>query len=749
MQAPFDTLSSKLFDRHSVPPRQPTTEHPLARNEPAPPLVRDAPAHPLVRNAPVVETDVQILEPLPLDLLVDAPTVRSLHRVSSPGELSPGFLRQLQLEKEEAVEKEKLEKSFRIRLTAGSIPEALDHIDDDFFDVGGHDTQIGDSPKSRADTAPSTMEPKEGPGLRLARGIGLGRWLPNKQGEEHLPTRSGDEVFTSRSEEALPSKAEDEVARTQSSIGRLWRVRASSDADQRVPGASPRPNDEEMDAGAKSPRGLSRWLRARASEEAPAEDEECAGSPRDGAGNKGLARWLRSRPSPEDAPAPPSTPRITESGLREEDDDAFVEGEGVLDAGLAPDCGGAGSAPSRPGTFGRQAAQAVTTLGTTVGQTIVNPMRDSCMDKFEEGLKTGWGCRELTAMQQQPPPLPGARVMAVRHGMGHHNDMGGALSMFNRDSSLNEVGQRQAEQVGVALMRAGIIHALDLVVVSPFTRALETAVGIMGEHEVPTIVQPLCAEHTLFRSAVQQGDRGSTPEELSRQFPVERFPQFDQFRTVEAYCVDRGLEGGKWWLHTAGDRFESAVSFAQRANDFREWLGQECEKRQVRRVLVVSHGGLLTQTFNCLAFGNLECRVFDMWPDGSFTRAVNLEEVDEQVTIEYVEKLEGVSWYSVRIGLPGAALIRRRYSEFLELKNKLKRVGKEEHGRIFPGKLEGGRQGKLQAWLQAVVSTHGASHWLVNDFLYAPDAAAGDTGGGAELDHQEEGLDIHKEALSD
>ena len=54
-----------------------------------------------------------------------------------------------------------------------------------------------------------------------------------------------------------------------------------------------------------------------------------------------------------------------------------------------------------------------------------------------------------------PPPRPWFRLVVVRHGMGHHNDMGGALSIFNRDATLNEVGQQQAAAVQARVANSG------------------------------------------------------------------------------------------------------------------------------------------------------------------------------------------------------------------------------------------------------------------------------------------------------
>jgi hypothetical protein len=46
------------------------------------------------------------------------------------------------------------------------------------------------------------------------------------------------------------------------------------------------------------------------------------------------------------------------------------------------------------------------------------------------------------------------------------------------------------------------------------------------------VVHPLAAEHTLLRSAMQQGDRGSKAAELRERFPAAEHPQFD-FGEVE------------------------------------------------------------------------------------------------------------------------------------------------------------------------------------------------------------------------
>lgn len=246
------------------------------------------------------------------------------------------------------------------------------------------------------------------------------------------------------------------------------------------------------------------------------------------------------------------------------------------------------------------------------------PRRSENMQYFREGLESSWGVTELAAMHKDASDGT-ARVLAVRHGMGRNNDLRGALSLFNRDACLNAVGHAQGAALGEALESRGVTAVLDFVVVSPFVRALETASALLGERGlcIPTIVQPLCAEHTLLRSAVQQGDRGSTASQLTRQFPREQFPQFD-FAPLEDYCSERGLEGGRWWTHGSGTWHETREAFAGRCREFVRWLGAECGRRGARRVLLVTHGGLLREGFGWRHPMNGECRAIDVGEDGAF-----------------------------------------------------------------------------------------------------------------------------------
>eukprot|EP00755_Sulcionema_specki_P013336 Sspe_Gene.53744::Locus_29681_Transcript_1_1_Confidence_1.000_Length_3355::g.53744::m.53744 len=252
---------------------------------------------------------------------------------------------------------------------------------------------------------------------------------------------------------------------------------------------------------------------------------------------------------------------------------------------------------------------------------MVNSLRDTSMSDFEAGMNQ-WGLSELVAWKTPRPAGSVGRVVVLRHGMGFHNDLHGAASHANRDAYLNPVGVLQAKRVGKLLRAAGVLEAVGLLVVSPFKRALETALFVFERDAryTPTLIQPLAAEHTLARSAVQQGDRGSLSSELRACFPSSDYPQLD-FSTVDTYATEMGCQNGRWWHHGPPPRtFETYASFSRRAVRFRKWLSQVCTNHNVKTLCVVSHGGLLLKAFGTPHMANCEFRVFDMYPDGSAVR---------------------------------------------------------------------------------------------------------------------------------
>ena len=145
-------------------------------------------------------------------------------------------------------------------------------------------------------------------------------------------------------------------------------------------------------------------------------------------------------------------------------------------------------------------------------------------------------------------------------------------------------------------------------------------------------------------------------------------------------------------------------------------------------VMVISHGGLLTTAFGGPEYGNVEFRLFDVLPDGSFQRVSPVSDKEtprilrEEVRPGNPEKgdAEGVTFYVVRFGETGPELA-KRYSDFLSLKRALKVAGRERYKALFPSKAHGAMMGiaggeldglvetrreKLEVWLQQVVHQH-------------------------------------------
>ena len=288
-------------------------------------------------------------------------------------------------------------------------------------------------------------------------------------------------------------------------------------------------------------------------------------------------------------------------------------------------------------------------------------MRERAKTQQKTGMEKGWGPRELARIHA-PAGLPidkmPVRVICVRHGHGFHNDVGGLSNVGNRDALLSPLGIEQAQSLGNEL-REREIH-FDMIVVSPMRRTLETSIHILGNDimkstNVETIVQPLAAEHNggtftnnrinQVRSVVARGDLGSSPDELRKTFDFATYPQFKEFN---------GLEN-EWWKHGQEDGFETNESFELRAKNLRTWLGStgreltnkrkrngnsESESDSLPTILLVSHGGILSKTFDFGSDGttefarsggkmqNCEIRVFDVSESGDYIRPIGKDECE-------------------------------------------------------------------------------------------------------------------------
>jgi broad specificity phosphatase PhoE len=158
-------------------------------------------------------------------------------------------------------------------------------------------------------------------------------------------------------------------------------------------------------------------------------------------------------------------------------------------------------------------------------------------------------------------------VHLIRHGQSTfnaHMSLHGVDPMFF-DAPLSKRGEEQ-----VSALRSEVsAMPVDLVVTSPFTRAIQTSLGAFGTRGLPLVIEPLHREH-LNASC----DVGSSPDTLAGAFPELDFDHLDD----------------PWWYHKDGHKGPFAEEphemLLDRVDRFRGWLASRPE----RRIAVVGHG---------------------------------------------------------------------------------------------------------------------------------------------------------------
>ena len=185
--------------------------------------------------------------------------------------------------------------------------------------------------------------------------------------------------------------------------------------------------------------------------------------------------------------------------------------------------------------------------------------------------------------------MPAGTVLCIRHGESTFNAAWAAnrTDPMHWDARLSALGLEQVRQAR-EVMRA---HPVELVLVSPLTRALETAVGLFRDHPhaPPMRIVP------LLRERVENScDIGRAPSELAAQFPALNFAHLSPV----------------WW-HAEGDPDERGIHVEPeaivraRVAEFRRSLAAYDE----RVIAVVGHGTFLRHlTGRALA----NCEVVDM-----------------------------------------------------------------------------------------------------------------------------------------
>jgi glucosyl-3-phosphoglycerate phosphatase len=159
------------------------------------------------------------------------------------------------------------------------------------------------------------------------------------------------------------------------------------------------------------------------------------------------------------------------------------------------------------------------------------------------------------------------RTFLIRHGQSTFNEVFDAngVDPLHYDARLTPTGRNQVEAARDAAQRLGV----DLVVVSPLTRAIETCLGLFDPAQTRIVVSPLHRER-LGNSC----DIGRHPNVLSFEYPM----------------LDFGDCSECWWhdgpKDARGVSIEPDEVVASRIAEFKKWLG----RRPEQRVAVIGHG---------------------------------------------------------------------------------------------------------------------------------------------------------------
>ena len=169
--------------------------------------------------------------------------------------------------------------------------------------------------------------------------------------------------------------------------------------------------------------------------------------------------------------------------------------------------------------------------------------------------------------------MPVTTVHLIRHGQSAFNaafDNVKRIDPMIFDPRLTELGRAQAAAIADPARWANV----ELVVVSPFTRAIETAALAFAGHDAPHRIEALHRER-----AEHSGDIGRSPVHLKADFPHLDFDHLDD----------------RWWHHDPVRPevivVESEEVLGARVAAFADWLRARTE----RELAVVGHGTFLNR----------------------------------------------------------------------------------------------------------------------------------------------------------
>ena len=184
-------------------------------------------------------------------------------------------------------------------------------------------------------------------------------------------------------------------------------------------------------------------------------------------------------------------------------------------------------------------------------------------------------------------------MILLRHGQSEFNLHFGATRRDPGiiDPRLTELGHDQAREAAQQLLGQGI----ERIIVSPYTRALQTARPVAAALGLPITIDPIVRERYAFAC-----DIGTARAELERDWPAHDFSLIEDV----------------WWPTEE----EPEHSIVDRAARFRAILA---DRHDWANTLVVSHWGfILSLTGQSVANGQwLRCDPTEPAPEGLVWRA--------------------------------------------------------------------------------------------------------------------------------
>ena len=154
-------------------------------------------------------------------------------------------------------------------------------------------------------------------------------------------------------------------------------------------------------------------------------------------------------------------------------------------------------------------------------------------------------------------------MILIRHAQSEFNVVYGKTRQDPgiEDPKLTDTGREQARALGPALRALNVARLL----VSPYTRTLETAALLRESHDVPVTIEPIVRERAAFSC-----DVGSPRDALAARWPEHTFDHLDDI----------------WW----SKHEESEASLHARGHSFRQTVARDGGWHDIA---VVTHWGFI------------------------------------------------------------------------------------------------------------------------------------------------------------